>query len=560
MKFITLSSFFIFLLSPVLWAQKSSQSTAKSYSIKPKIEPPILSLVEGSLRFQDQNSNQAMDAQETCSIRFDLKNEGMGDGINVVAKIEIQGSSNGISIASQQALPRLLLGKTTSIEIPLTSNMNTVKGMLNLKIHIIEPNGFDLQPFSMSIETRAFQSPEVRITDFAISGEGKLEPKKQFTLQFMLQNTGQGMAENIKTELILPDGNVYVLEGEVSQSIPTLASGESRKMEYTLIINARYTQPNLPVSLKLAEKYGRYAQNWQNEFQLNQTMSAPRELVVQAAAQQTKSIETASFKSDVDLNIPVNPVKKTNRYALVIGNEDYASRNGSLNKSINVDFAIQDAQVYAQYLQSAFGIPAQNIKLLTNATSGEMLSGISWIENNARAYGAEAELYFFYSGHGLPDETNRNPYLIPVDIAGDRPELGIALNNLYEALTRHPVKKITVVLDACFSGGARNQELIARKGVRVQPKSGSVKGNMVVLTSSSGNQSSGVYTEKSHGYLTYFLLKEIQTRGIDTQYGILFEEAARKVDLETARKGMVQQPQILPAAELAESWKTWSVQ
>jgi hypothetical protein len=367
------------------------------------------------------------------------------------------------------------------------------------------------------------------------------------------------MAENIQTQLTLPE-NVLALKGEVSQAIIQLAPGESRKLEYSLIINARFLQATLPLLLTLSEKHGRYAQNWQNAFQLHQPMSAPRDLVVQATALQTKSIETASFKSDVDLNIPVNPVKRPNRYALVIGNEDYASRNGSLNKSVNVDFAIQDAQVYAQYLQSTFGIPAQNIKLLTNATSGEMLSSISWIENNTRAYGAEAELYFFYSGHGLPDETNRNPYLIPVDIAGDRPELGIALNNLYEALTRYPSKKITVVLDACFSGGARNQELIARKGIRVQPKAGSIPENMVVLTSSSGNQSSAVFSEKQHGFLTYYLLKGIQTRGIIATYGPLLEWVQREVDVEAARRGIQQQPQILVNHTMGESWKEWRVE
>jgi hypothetical protein len=41
------------------------------------------------------------------------------------------------------------------------------------------------------------------------------------------------------------------------------------------------------------------------------------------------------------------------RYAVVIGNEDYASRSGALSPEINVDFAENDARMVAQYLQQA---------------------------------------------------------------------------------------------------------------------------------------------------------------------------------------------------------------
>jgi uncharacterized caspase-like protein len=339
-----------------------------------------------------------------------------------------------------------------------------------------------------------------------------------------------------------------------------LEPGESRKLQYALIINARYNADSLPLSMKIQEKFGRYAEDWKQSFKLHQQIAAPRELVVQASAVETKTFETASFKSDVDRDIPVSVKKNPNRYALVIGNEDYASRNANLSKSINVDYAQNDAEVFAEYLKSAFGIPIENIKPMINATSGEMRSGLSWIENNARAYGASVELYFFYSGHGLPTDADRSPHLIPVDISGERPEQGIALKEVYEKLTQHPAQKITVVLDACFSGGARNEELIARKVVRVQPKPGAIPGNMVVLTSSNGNQSSAVFREKKHGYLTYYLLKGIQSQGTETTYGKLFEYTAREVDIEASRRGILQQPQIQYGPDISDSWKSWSIE
>jgi len=558
MKYTILSTLFILMLSPLLWAQKSSVSTPKSYVIKPKIEPPILELVAGSLKFKDANANNAIDASETCSIEFALKNTGFGEAMNLLAKVEVQGTISGIQIQRQISLAKVIVNGTTQYRIPITSDMNTVNGKISMTIKIQEPNGFDPRPIALEIETRAFLSPLIKVTDYTLSGEGNLEAMKPFSLQLMLQNMGQGKGENIEISLQLPE-NVMSIGAETNAMFTTMQPGEFKKLEYQLIINARYTSTTVPVKLTIREKHGKYAESWSQSFMLNQQMKAAHELKPQALASQAQSFETASFKSDVDRNIPVNPIRHPNRYAVVIGNEDYASRNGSLNKAINVDYAQNDAEAFAEYLRLAFGIPAENIKKIYNATSGEMSGAINWIENLARAYGEQVELYFYYSGHGLPTEADRTPYLIPVDVSGDRPELGIALNTVYEKLTKHPARKITVVLDACFSGGARNEELIARKGIRVQPKSGAVKGNMVVLTSSSGTQSSGVYADKMHGYLTYFLLKEIQSRGIESTYGVLFEEAARKVDLETAIKGIIQQPQILPASEIGDAWKNWSV-
>ncbi len=49
--------------------------------------------------------------------------------------------------------------------------------------------------------------------------------------------------------------------------------------------------------------------------------------------------------------------------------------------------------------------------------------------------GGKAEFILFYSGHGLPDEKNKEPYLIPVDISGSNIEGGIKLQDLYLNLT-----------------------------------------------------------------------------------------------------------------------------
>ena len=214
--------------------------------------------------------------------------------------------------------------------------------------------------------------------------------------------------------------------------------------------------------------------------------------------------------SDVDVDIPINNINKPNTYALIIGNEDYSSFQTGLNTEINVDFAINDAKIFKEYCNKTLGIPEKQIKLLINATFGQMNQGIAWLNNLAKIDDGNAELILYYSGHGLPDEQTKESYIMPVDISGNNVSQAIKLTDVYNKLLEHPSKRVTVFLDACFSGGARNQSLIAAKGVRIEPKKNILTGNIIVISSSTGDESSGVFREEQHGFMTYFLLKKLQ--------------------------------------------------
>ena len=52
---------------------------------------------------------------------------------------------------------------------------------------------------------------------------------------------------------------------------------------------------------------------------------------------------------------------------------------------------------------------------------------------------------------------------------------------MYKNLTKFPAIKISVFLDACFTGGSRNLGLVANRGVKIKPKDESLNGNIVVF-------------------------------------------------------------------------------
>ena len=267
----------------------------------------------------------------------------------------------------------------------------------------------------------------------------------------------------------------------------------------------------------------------------------------------------ADLTSDVDVNIPANPIVP-NRFALVIGNEDYASYQTSVGSEVNVAYAINDASAFKDYCIKTLGVEERNVFFLTNATSASMYQNIDLVCKIAKALSGKAELIFFYAGHGLPDEVTKEPYLIPVDVSAVNLASAIKLGDVYKKFGESGAKKVTVFLDACFSGGGREAGLLSARGVKVKAKEGVVQGNLVVFSASTGEQSSLPYKEKKHGMFTYFLLKKLQQTKGQISYDQLYNDLKDNVAIESLRTNYKEQtPQVNVSPAVTTSWKSWQM-
>jgi hypothetical protein len=260
----------------------------------------------------------------------------------------------------------------------------------------------------------------------------------------------------------------------------------------------------------------------------------------------------------VDSEIPETGRQKPNTFALIIGNEDYRSYQPGLNFEANVQFAVNDAQVFREYCIKTLGIPARNITLLTDATLAQMTTAIDKLIKLAEVSNGQAELIFYYAGHGFPDQQTKEAYIMPVDVSGTNVQIAIKLRDLYAQLAQYPTQRVTVFLDACFSGAGRGAGLLASRGVRIRPKNDLVKGNMVVFTSSSGEESSGPYYDKRHGLFTYFLLEKLNTTQGNLTYGDLGDYLSGTVPRESILiNNQRQNPSIIVGNAVKEEWKKW---
>ncbi len=261
--------------------------------------------------------------------------------------------------------------------------------------------------------------------------------------------------------------------------------------------------------------------------------------------------ERALANSDVDTNIPVSKFKSENTFAVIIANEDYRREKA-------VDYAVNDGKTFYEYCKKTFGIPEKNIRLCTNATFLDMKAEIDWLTDISKVYGGKAQLIFYYAGHGIPDESSKDAYLLPVDGSGSNPSTGYKLSDLYASLGESQSKSSLVFLDACFSGAQRNGEMMASaRGVAIKAKAADPKGNMVVMSAATGDETAYPYNEKGHGMFTYFLLKILQ----ETKGQATLGQISEFVTTQVGRKSIVensksQTPTVTASSSLAENWKS----
>lgn len=60
----------------------------------------------------------------------------------------------------------------------------------------------------------------------------------------------------------------------------------------------------------------------------------------------------------------------------------------------------------------------------------------------------------------MPNESNHNAYLLPVDVDGAQTELCLPISKLYQELNDLKANHTVVFMDACFSGAQRGNGML----------------------------------------------------------------------------------------------------
>ena len=257
---------------------------------------------------------------------------------------------------------------------------------------------------------------------------------------------------------------------------------------------------------------------------------------------------------DVDDDIPIVVKKNEKVFAVVIANEKYQMEKA-------VQYAKNDGRVFAEYCRKTLGLPEKNIHYVTDATLNNLKYELKWLQNVMKVYRGEAKVIFYYAGHGIPDEQNKNGYLLPIDGYGSDVTTGYALDDLFKTLGNMPSKSVTIFLDACFSGAKRDGDMLAStRGVAIKVKQNAPQGNMVVFSAAQGDETAYPYNEFAHGLFTYYLLKKLQETKGDVTLGELGDYVKTKVEQQSiVVNGKLQSPSIMSAPLIGNDWKSWKL-
>ena len=533
---------------PIIYEYDALKDAIEDFQLQMAMShPPIINLLPNTIAFRDDNSNNAIDANESCEIVFSVVNNGRGPARNCMVRISSSGEYSGISV-KDISVPFIDINETVEISVPIKGTFDTKDGQVAFNIKVDEPNGFGTDPFTLSMKTKAFEAPLLKVTDYALTGTtGNLQKKIPFNLQLLVQNVKHGEATDVKISISVPH-NVFILDGESNMSYASIPGGKVHSLEYSLVANNNYTATSIPINVTISERFGKYAESLTINLDFNQVFASNKISLEEINQGPKKDIEIASLSSEVDKNIPITGLKNDNTFAIIIANENYQN-------DAKVDYALNDGRIFKEYCIKTLGIPESNIKLSPDATLNNLRNNISWIKDVASVYKGEAEIIFYYAGHGVPDDSSKEAFLLPVDGDGRlASQTGYSLKQLYSDLASCNTKSTIVFMDACFSGAQRNGQMLASaRGVVIKAKDDAPQGNMVVFSAASAEQTAHQFADKQHGMFTYFLLKKLQETNGNVTLGDLGSYIIDNVSKESiVRNSKLQTPTVTPSPVIGD--------
>lgn len=259
-------------------------------------------------------------------------------------------------------------------------------------------------------------------------------------------------------------------------------------------------------------------------------------------------------KSNVDYLKESIQSNNINTFVLIIANENY-------HDAENVPNAIHDGEIFMEYCSRLLGIPERNIHYIKDATLNNIKREINLISQISEEFKGEANVIFYYAGHGIPDEKTKDSYIVPIDGYSTDLTTCYPTGELYSKLGKLPANKIIIFLDACFSGSLRGEGMLAStRGISIKSNPHDPKGKMVIFSAAQGDETAFSYDEEGHGMFTYFLLKHLK----ESKGEITLKELAEKIESDVRKQSLIingkrQTPTVQYSNIIKDIWYDWKL-
>ncbi len=522
-------------------------STSKEVNIQKQGPPP--NLVISSINLTESSKDHVLDAEETGVINMTLTNKGKGVAEGVNLKLRMNTPLRGLVFEDLVYVGTVRGGDSKSINVDVSAREDISSGDANIHVLAVESNGFDSLPVILSFKTRKMTPPALRVVNAEVRDSDDyrfISKGKESNISLSIENAGSGKARNVTARITTLDHNIKLLNDNTIR-VGEMYPGEIKKATFNIVVTNRYNgSTRLPISFFIDEQRSKFS------IKPNITMTLGEE------AQSTKVVKINEIDTPKHIRVlladeddinEIPHIKKEERVfsaddvAVVIGIEKYQN----LPKS---EYSYNDAKLVRSYLKE-LGFQDRNIEFITDNRA--TLSGISkiiekWLPNRVKE---RSRVLIFYSGHGSPNPTNGEPYIVPSD--GDPNYLedtGYPLKRLYNNISKLKSKESAIIIDSCFSGAGGRSVLAkgARPAIAKIEDPVLLSTRMIVLTSTAGAQISTSFREKESGVFTYYFLKSIK-KGKRNLIEI-YEYIKPLVEDEARRQNVDQSPSIQPSEEI----------
>jgi hypothetical protein len=252
------------------------------------------------------------------------------------------------------------------------------------------------------------------------------------------------------------------------------------------------------------------------------------------------------------------PPPPSTQWAVIIGVGGYES--SSVPK---LRYPVADADAIYQTLIASGGFKKENILLLTDKTERKpTLRNIKWALGTFLARSAHKDdlVVIYFAGHGASEVDQRgierdglSKYLVPIDAdPDDLYSTAMPMDEMQNVLARIEAERVTVFLDACYSGAAGGRTFASTKTRAVNvddlflERLTRSKGRAIV-TASRPSELSIELADLGHGVFTYYLVRGLQGSADLNRDGIvslqeLYEYLAQEVSRKSRSVGGNQHP------------------
>ena len=198
--------------------------------------------------------------------------------------------------------------------------------------------------------------------------------------------------------------------------------------------------------------------------------------------------------------------------AVIVGVEKY-------DQIAPAKFAKNDAEYFSQYVQNAFKVKPNKVKLLVNDNANYIATKkilFKWLKQNINP--GKTKVIIFYSGHGLPSDKG-GLYILTKDSDQDFIEdTSISRNEIIKRVAEFQPKEAILFFDTCYSGYSRDSEelLIASAKplfLEAEDNDLNLPENFSLFTASKLKQKSSSLSQNvgaKFGIFSYFLMKGLE--------------------------------------------------